>query len=130
MSKPVPLSTRAVVENKVALENTLSAHHPALPPVLSTPYMIAWMETACFLALEEFCEGDEITVGTAIHVEHRAPSPLGSVVTATAELERVEGRFYIMRVTARDQKQEIGSGTISRAFVSVSRFLQKTAAGS
>ncbi len=128
MSRPVPIATRAAVEKKVEFQNTLTAHHPDLPPVLSTPHMIAWMETACFNALKDFCEGDEITVGTAIHVEHRAPSPLGSTVTATAELECVEGRFYIMRVTARDQKQEIGSGTVSRAFVSVSRFMQKTGA--
>ena len=91
----------------------------------STPDMIRLMETACFLALQPFAEGDEITVGTKIDVEHRAATTLGSTVTAEAVMESFDGRFYTMRVRAWDDKQEIGSGKVGRAFVSVSRFLAR-----
>lgn len=125
MSKAVPVGARAEVEETVSHHHTLQGHHPELPPVYSTPDMIRLMETACFRALQPYCEGDEITVGTAIHVEHRAATGIGSRVKAQAVMERQEGRFYVMRVQAWDERQEIGRGTVNRAIVSVSKFLEK-----
>ena len=63
MPKPMPIGARATAEETVAFEHTLTAHHPELPPVYSTPDMIRLMETAAFHALQPYCEGDEITVG-------------------------------------------------------------------
>jgi len=82
-------------------------------------------EIAAFLALQPFMEGDEITVGTAIHIEHRAASGIGAKVRAEATLESYDGRFYTVRVTARDDTQEIGRGTVGRAVVRVGQFLEK-----
>ena len=106
-------------------QHTLTAHHAELPPVYSTPDMIRLMETAAFLALHPYCEGDEITVGTSIRIEHRAASGIGARIKAEAVLESFDGRFYTMRVTARDDVQEIGRGTVGRALVSVSKFVEK-----
>jgi len=125
MAKEVPLGTRAEVTHDVEHRHTLAAIHPTLPPVLATPWMIGWMEGACYLAQEPFCEDGETTVGTAIHVDHRAPTTVGQTVIAEAVLERIEGRFFIYRVTARNQQQPIGSGTVHRAVVNVSRFMEK-----
>src|SRR5437868_8097539 len=125
MAKPVPLGARGEASETVAYEDTLTAHHPQLPPVYSTPDMIRLMETAAFHALQPYCEGDEITVGTAINVEHRAASGVGANIRAEAVLESVNGRFYILRVSARDDTQEIGRGTVSRAVVSVGKFLER-----
>ena len=83
-------------------EHTLTSHHPNLPPVYSTPDMIRLMETAAFHALQPYCEGDEITVGTSINIEHRAASGIGAHIKAEAVLESFDGRFYTLRVTARD----------------------------
>src|SRR3974390_2402937 len=102
MVKPVPIGARGEAEETVAFEHTLTAHHSKLPPVYSTPDMIRLMETAAFHALQPYCEGDEITVGTSINVEHRAASGIGSHITAEAVLEAFDGRFYTIRVTARD----------------------------
>jgi predicted thioesterase len=87
--------------------------------------MIRLMEIAAFHALQPYCEEDEITVGTSIHIEHRAASGIGAHIKAEAELEAFDGRFYTLRVAARDDAQEIGRGTIGRAVVSVGRFLEK-----
>jgi fluoroacetyl-CoA thioesterase len=125
MAKAMPIGARATAEETVEFKHTLTAHHPELPPVYSTPDMIRLMETAAFLALRPYCEGDEITVGTAIHVEHRAASGLGARVRAEAVLESFDGKFYVVRVTARDDVQEVGRGTVGRAVVSVGRFLEK-----
>src|SRR5215472_18857265 len=102
MAKAMPIGARGTAEETVAFEHTLTAHHPELPSVYSTPDMIRLMETAAFHALQPYCEGDEITVGTAIHVEHRAASRIGARIRAEAVLESFDGRFYTMGVTARD----------------------------
>jgi fluoroacetyl-CoA thioesterase len=125
MAKSVPCGVRAEAQEIVTFEHTLTAHHPELPPVYSTPDMIRLMETAAFHALQPYCEGDEITVGTAINIEHRAASGIGSRIKAEAVLESFDGRFYTMRVTARDDVREIGRGTVGRAVVRVSRFQEK-----
>jgi len=125
MVKPIPIGARAQAEETVEFQHTLTAHHPQLPPVYSTPDMIRLMETAAFHALHPYCEGDEITVGTAIHVEHRAASGIGTRVKAEAVLESFDGKFYTVRVTARDDRREIGRGTVNRAVINVAKFLAK-----
>ena len=125
MARPIPIGTRGEAAETVELKHTLSAHDPELPPVYSTPDMIRLMEMACFHALQPFCEEGEITVGTAIHVEHRAASGIGMRIRAAAELESFDGRFYVMRVRAHDGTKEIGHGTVGRAVVHVPSFLAR-----
>jgi len=121
----MPIGARGEVEQTVERKHTLAAHNPNLPPVYSTPDMIRLMEIAAFRALQPYCEGDEITVGTAINIEHRAASGVGATIRAEAVLESFDGKFYTVRVSARDDTQEIGRGTVGRAVVSVGRFLEK-----
>lgn len=123
--RAVPLGARGVAEETVEFKHTLAAHHLSLPPVYSTPDMIRLMETAAFHALQPYCEGDEITVGTSIHVEHRAASGIGTQVKAEAVVDSFDGRFYAVRVAACDGSQEIGRGTVGRAVVSVSKFVAR-----
>jgi predicted thioesterase len=125
LAKDVPIGARGEAEETVQFGHTLTSHHPELPPVYSTPDMIRLMETAAFHALQPYCEGDEITVGTSINIEHRAASGIGARIKAEAALESFDGRFYILRVTASDEVREIGRGTVGRAVVSVGRFTEK-----
>jgi fluoroacetyl-CoA thioesterase len=125
MSKPVPIGARGEVSHPVEHKHTLTFHDKRLPPVFSTPDMVRLMEIAGFRALQPFAEGDEISVGTAINIEHRAATTVGSTVRAEAVVEEINGRFHTLRVTAWDDKQEIGRGTIGRAFVSVGEFTAK-----
>jgi fluoroacetyl-CoA thioesterase len=125
MAKQVPIGVRGEAQETVTFQHTLTARHPQLPPVYSTPDMIRLMEVAAFQALQPYCDDDEITVGTAINIEHRAASGMGAVIKAQAELESFDGRFYVLRVSARDDMQEIGRGTVTRAVVSLSKFLAK-----
>jgi fluoroacetyl-CoA thioesterase len=125
MPKPIPIGARGEARETVEFKHTLTAYHPQLPPVYSTPDMVRLMETAGFHAMQSYCEGDEISVGTAINIEHRAASGIGAHIRAEAVLESLAGRFYTLRVTARDDVQEIGRGTIGRAFVSIGKFVEK-----
>jgi fluoroacetyl-CoA thioesterase len=125
VAKPVPIGARGDAQETVEFHHTLTAHRSELPPVYSTPDMIRLMEIAAFHALRPYCEGDEISVGTSIHIEHRAASGVGARIEAEAVLESFDGRFYTLRVTARDDAREIGRGTIGRAIVSVGKFMEK-----
>jgi fluoroacetyl-CoA thioesterase len=117
MAKDVPLGVRGQAEETVELRHTLSYHNPALPPIYSTPNMIGLMEWAAANALSPYCDEGEISVGTAINIEHRVPTGIGAMVKAEAELELQNGRFYVFRVTAHNGTAEIGRGTVTRAFV-------------
>ena len=125
MPKPVPLGTRGEAETTVQFKNTLTAWKEHLPPVFATPNMIGMMEAAAYKALEPFCEGDEVSVGTAINIVHRAPATVGMTITAEAVLESFDGRFYTFKVTAHNGIEVIGHGTIARAIVSKAKFEEK-----
>ena len=125
MPRQVPIGARGEAREVVEFKHTLTAHHPTLPPVYSTPDMIRLMETAGFHALHPYSENGEISVGTAINVEHRAATGVGSNVVAEAVVEKIDGRFYILRVSARDDVQEIGRGTVTRTFVNIAKFMEK-----
>jgi fluoroacetyl-CoA thioesterase len=125
MAIEIPVGVRGEAQETVEFKHTLTAHHAEFSPVYSTPDMIRLMETAGFHALQPYCEGDEISVGTTIHIEHRAASGIGAHIRAEAVLESFDGRFYTLRVTARDDAQEIGRGTVGRAIVSIGKFVEK-----
>lgn len=117
MAKDVPIGVRGQAEETVAHRHTLNYHNSALPSIYSTPNMIGLMEWAAANAMLPYCDPGEISVGTAINIEHRAPTTIGAVVKAEAVLESANGRFYVFRVTAHNGKAEIGRGTVTRAFV-------------
>ena len=126
MPKPIPIGVRGVAEETVEFRHTLAARHELLPPVYSTSDMVRLMEFAAFHALHPYSEEGELNLGTQINIEHRAPSGIGARIKAEAVLEATEGRFYRMRVSARDQDGvEIGRGTVGRAFIRLDAFLQK-----
>ena len=84
-------------------------------PVLATPRMVALMEQAACAALEGILPSDATTVGTRIEVRHRAASPLGAAVTATATVVEVSGARVAFTVAAVDERdgtsRPIGDGT-------------------
>jgi fluoroacetyl-CoA thioesterase len=125
MAKEIAIGARGEAQETVEFKHTLTSHHAELPPIYSTPDMIRLMETAAFHALQPYCEGDEITVGTAINIQHRAASGISARIHAEAVLESFDGHFYVLRVTARDDVQEIGRGTVGRAVISIGKFVEK-----
>jgi fluoroacetyl-CoA thioesterase len=125
MPKPVPLGTRGEAETTVQAKNTLTAWKAHLPPVYATPNMIGMMEAAAYNALEPFCEGDEVSVGTAINIVHRAAAVEGQTIKTQAVLDSFDGRFYTFKVSASNGHEVIGYGTVARAIVSKAKFEEK-----
>jgi fluoroacetyl-CoA thioesterase len=127
MAKGVPLGIRGQAEETVEHKHTPSSHNARLPPIYSTPNMIGLMEWAAANAMLPFLDEGEISVGTAINIEHRAPTAIGDRVTTEAVLESHNDRFYIFRVTANNGKAEIGRGTVTRAIVNPAKVAERHA---
>lgn len=127
MAKKVPLGIRGQAQETVEHKHTLSYHHDKLPPIYSTPNMIGLMEWAAANALLPFLAEGEISVGTAINIEHRAPTTIGDLVKTEAVLESHDERFYVFRVTAHNGKAEIGRGTVTRAIVNPAKVAERHA---
>ena len=90
--------------------------------VLATPVMINVIEAAALNAVEHLLPAGHQSLGIHLDVGHVAATPVGLRVTATAEVERVEGRTITFRVEARDNVDVIGGGAHQRVVVSVARF--------
>jgi fluoroacetyl-CoA thioesterase len=99
-----------------------------LPQVLATPVMILTMENAALNAIREFLEPNESAVGTGVNIQHLAATPVGHEVRAEAEVTAVEGRRIAFKVSARDEIEEIGSGTHQRVVVDLRRLGERLAA--
>lgn len=123
---PVRPGLSATVELNVSQDDTAIAHRSGTVPVLATPRIVALVEEAAVLALDgQLAEGYS-TVGVRVQIEHISPTPVGGVVHAEANLEKVEGRRLIFHVSARDARGLVAAGKVTRVLVDVDRFLEKT----
>ncbi len=98
-----------------------------LPEVLATPVMVLMMENAALNAIRSYLEPGESAVGIGIDVRHLAATPVGHTVRAEAEVTGVDGRRIMFKVSARDETEEIGSGTHERALINLGSFNERLA---
>lgn len=97
-------------------------------PVFASPMLIALMEAAAVDCVEQHLPEAHQSLGVHLDVTHRAPTPLGLKVTATAELIAIEGRKLTFEMTAHDAVEAIGSGKHTRVVVDTPRFMARLAA--
>ncbi len=90
--------------------------------VLATPVMINLFEAAALDAVERQLPSGYQSLGTVLNVRHIAATPVGMRVTASAVVDKVEGRTILFRLEARDERELIGDGTHERVVVNVARF--------
>lgn len=109
----------------VGNENTAIALGSGDMPVLATPAMMALMENATMLAVASELEDGDTTVGGHIESSHLRPTPVGAEVSATATLEKIEGRKLYFKIIAHQGDVVIGEGTHLRFIVSREKFLSK-----
>jgi fluoroacetyl-CoA thioesterase len=98
-------------------------------PVLGTPRLVALLEEAAVAVAKARLEEGQTTVGTRIDLQHLAPSAIGAVVEAHAELVEAEGRRLRFEVRATMDDVEIARGTHERAIVDAARFMARLEGG-
>ena len=103
--------------------DTAAAYGSGLVPVLSTPHLIALMESAAQAAIEPWLEEGNTAVGTRVDMRHLAATPVGMRVRIRAELLEVDRRRLRFRVEAWDEEEKVGEAEHERFIVDRSRFL-------
>ena len=94
-------------------------------PVLATPAMMALMENAAMLAVDDELPEGCTTVGGHIQSSHLKPSKIGDKVSATAEVTKVDGKKIEFKIAAYSGDVPLGEGTHLRFIVDRERFLSK-----
>lgn len=92
--------------------------------VLGTPVVVAWCEEATCAALP--LPAERTSVGVRVEIDHLAPSPVGSTITATAEIVESDDRRATFTVEATDERGTVvARGRVQRAIVDRERFLAR-----
>jgi fluoroacetyl-CoA thioesterase len=97
----------------------------SMPAVLSTPWLIWFLEHAAREAVLPFLAPGESTVGTCVEVQHSAPTPVGQAVTCRARVIRVEGTTIFFQLEAHDSHERIARGVHTLQVIRVDRFAQR-----
>ncbi len=125
-SRPRPgqdAELRFVVEAKHAIDFA----GDDMPTVLSTPWLIWFMEHSARDTMLPHLDPTESTVGTVIDIEHLAPTPLGQAVTCRARMLRSEGTQFLFKLEAFDEQEKIANGLHRLNVINKSRFAERVA---
>ena len=124
--RPIPVGAKGTYTLRVTPAHLANQFKDAvLPQVFATPMMVTIMENAALNAVRDYLEPGESVVGTVVNVRHLAATPVGHDVTAEAVVTKVDGRRIEFTVTARDEAEEIGTGTHERMVVDMARLSQR-----
>jgi len=132
---------RATVRHVVTEADTAIEAGSGDVPVLATPRMLALAEAACVAALESHLDAGMTSVGTAVALEHRRASPVGTELEVEAELTDLAGRKLMFGFIVRhrppaggaaggpeDEDLVAGAGTVERIVVDRAEFLARVGA--
>lgn len=126
--KQIPLGATGTATLRVRPEHLANRFKDSiLPEVFATPVMILVMENAALNAIRPFLDAGESAVGIAVDVQHLAATPVGHDVRATAEVVAVQGKRIDFKVSARDNKEEIGKGSHQRVVIDMRSFNERLA---
>jgi predicted thioesterase len=122
---PVQPGLVAQVTMEVTEADTALALRSGEVAVLGTPRVVALAEEAAMGAVASKLDPGETTVGMRVQLDHLHPSMVGAAVTATATLEKVEGRRLTFTVSITDACGLIAAGKVTRVIVDTEKFLDK-----
>jgi fluoroacetyl-CoA thioesterase len=115
----------AHAEMQVAEADTARAVGSGDVDVLATPRLVALCEQAACEALRPHLAEGQISVGFRAEITHLVPVLVGRTVSATASLERADGRRFFFNVTVTDNCGLVAGGKVVRVAVDVDGFMEK-----
>ena len=129
MKNGIEIGAEGAAELLVSPEDTAIALGSGDVPVLGTPRLLALLEEATCEAVRGALTADRTTVGSAVELSHRRPTPVGARVIARARVESRDGAQVVFEVhadheTAAGERVEmIARGRITRVIVDRGAFL-------
>jgi len=93
--------------------------------VYGTPYLVRDIEMTCRQLILDHGDAGEDSVGTDVSIKHLAPTLLGMTAEITATVSAVEGRKVTFAVTAKDDLDQICSGSHGRFVVDTAKTVER-----
>jgi predicted thioesterase len=93
--------------------------------VYATPYLIGDIEMTCRNLILDHTDDGEDSVGIEVAIKHLAPALPGSTVEITATVTAVEGRKVTFSLTARDEIDNVSSGSHARFVVDKAKTIER-----
>ena len=124
--RQIPVGARGSFNLLVQPEHLANRFKDAmLPPVFATPVMIMAKENVALNAIRAYLDPGESAVGTAVNLRHLAATPVGHLVSAVAEVTKVDGRQIEFTVRATVGAKEIGAGSHSRVVIDIAKLARR-----
>jgi fluoroacetyl-CoA thioesterase len=95
------------------------------PAVLATGILVALCEWPAMDALRHVINDDQDSLGTRVHISHRAPVRAGAQLTITARCISVTGHSSRWEVSVCNGTQLVASGWVQFAVVHTAAFLKR-----
>ena len=93
--------------------------------VYGTPYLVRDIEMTCRQLILDHGDAGEDSVGTDVSIKHLAPTLLGMTAEIAVTVSAVEGRKVTFAVTAKDDLDQICTGTHGRFVVDVGKTVER-----
>ena len=128
MNSTPKIGTVGELEFVVSQQHAIDFASADMPAVLSTPWLIWFLEHAAREAVLPLLEEQESTVGTHIEVQHLAATPLGCQVRCRSRIIGVEGPVLSFQLEANDEHERIARGLHKMRVIDVGRFAARVRA--
>jgi fluoroacetyl-CoA thioesterase len=99
--------------------------HDEMPRILSTPWLIWFLEHAARNAVLPWLEAGESTVGVLVNVEHTAATPVGAEVHCLARVIYVDGPLISFQIEARDEYEQVARGLHKLRVIEAARLARR-----
>lgn len=112
------------IEKRIDIKPDMAASrfHENSPQVLSSPSLIAFVQTTCADLMAPFLDKGEMVVSIRIEMSHFASAPIGSTITVRAEIIKTHGSTIYFKIDADDETEKIASGYNDMFIVNEERF--------
>lgn len=101
----------AKIEFQVTQQHAIDFADEVMPLILSTPWLIWFLEHTARDAMLPHLEPEESTVGAVVEVEHLSPTAVGGRVRCQAKVIFVDRRQFSFELKAWDEHDLICRGT-------------------
>jgi len=115
-------------QNVVTKEHTAAHIGSGKLKVLSTPWMIAYMEITARSLLDEYLPDTHTSLGVKVNVNHLAPAAVDKEVSSRAEIISIEKNLVILKIETMLNNVMVGEGIHNRYVVEIERYLKRVEA--
>lgn len=113
------------IEEIVTKEKSASSIGSGALDVYSTPSMIAFMERASFMCVQQYLNEDESTVGGLVNIKHLKPTALEKKVVCKSVITEIKGKKITFRVEIYEGDSLIGVGLHTRFVINKIGFMKQ-----